>query len=327
MSYYKCKKCGYQQNYFRDIKKHINIKKNCIIDFSCLELNNDEILIMSVIPYVNNKQDIDLSLIKNYKNTYKNKDLLFNDLSEIDKNKIKNCKYCNKSFTLIKDLKKHIIIECFENQMKNIADNNLNEINYINNYNIENTKIEGSKIENSTINNTTNNITNIIVNIENPLPFDDNWDITKISDNEKSHLMLSQLMYTHLLEEILKNNLNLNVIIDKNKEFGIVYKNDFKKYIKMEINEIISNSMEKLHNKLLDINNELKKNYFFDKNILDYKSKDIKNKYQCYINNEDTKKKVNEYITDIFDTKKDDSYELMKKILSNEITNNIENGY
>jgi hypothetical protein len=122
-------------------------------------------------------------------------------------------------------------------------------------------------------------------------------------------------MYTHLLNEILKNESNLNVIIDKDKDFGIVYKNDLDKYIKMEIKDIVNNSMEKLQNNLLSISDELKKNYFYDKYQLEYKDKDIKNKYDCYLNNNITNKTVNKYITDIFDNKKEKALNLMQNFL------------
>ena len=59
-------------------------------------------------------------------------------------------------------------------------------------------------------------------------------------------------MYTKLLEEILKNEINLNIIIDKNDNSGMVYKNDIDTYIKMKIKDIIDKTMEKLKNHLLN---------------------------------------------------------------------------
>ena len=247
-------------------------------------------------------------------------------MSNIEKHKIKECKYCSLSYNTIADLKKHIIIECFEKTMENNhkKETNIENLSVYNNSKVDNTNNDNSTTnnDNSTTNNdnstTNNNITNnITLNIQNPIPFDDNWDISKISDLEKSHLMLSQIMYTHLLKEILKNNINLNVIIDKDKDFGLVYKNDLEKYIKMEINDIIDNSMEKLQKNLLDISEELKKNIFFDKCILNYKDKDIKNKYQCYNNNKSIQKSVNNCVKDIFNDKKEDSYQIMKELLLN----------
>lgn len=307
MTYYKCRKCLYERKIFRDMKNHININKTCIKDLSCLNLSNDEILIMTLIPFINNQQNVNFNDIKNFKYTYINKDLLFDELYNIDKTKQKVCKFCNTCFTKIQDLKTHIIMECFEKDMDRKSNSkqkvqNIENINIYNNCNIEK-----------------NNITNIIINIEKPVPFNEDWDISQMSELDKSHLMLSQLMYTHLLKEILKNNNNLNVIIDQEKGFGVVYQDDFQKYIKMEIKEIISNSMDKLKKNLLDINNELKNNVFLDKYILDYKTKEINNKYNCYKNNEETQKKVNDCIADIFDKKKDDSLKIMSNITENNI--------
>ena len=329
MSLYECKKCDYKTKYFKDIIKHLNKKKTCIKNFICLELTNDEMLIMTLIPFVEKKQNVDFNKIKNYKYTYKNKNLLLEELSNIEKHKIKVCKYCEKNYNTIADLKKHIIIDCFEKTMEsnNKKETNIDNLSVYNNSKIENN--DNSKIENNdnSITNSNNITNNITLNIQNPIPFDDNWDISKISESEKSKLMLSQIMYTHLLKEILKNNINLNVIIDKNKDFGIVYKNDLEKYIKMEINEIVDNSMEKLHKNLLDISEELKKNIFFDKYMLEYKDKDIKNKYQCYNNNKKTQEQVNNCVKDIFDDNKEDSYQIMKELLLNEDVQVIHGGY
>jgi len=66
--------------------------------------------------------------------------------------------------------------------------------------------------------------------------------------------MVSQFMYTELLEEILKNNMNLNVIIDNENDSGIVYKNNIDKYIRMKLKDIVSNTMDKFNFHLNDIN-------------------------------------------------------------------------
>lgn len=320
MTYYKCRKCEYKTRFFRDIKNHINIQKTCITDFSCLDLTNDEILIMTLIPYINNKQNIIFDKFKRYKYMYINKNILLHDLYMIDKDKIKKCKYCNIHFSKIRELKEHIILDCFEKEMEknniDILPNNINieSLNSYNNSKIEN--IQGNVINN---NNITNN--NIVLNIDSstttPVPFDENWDISTLSEPVKCQLLYSKLMYTKLLNEILKNKCNLNVVIDKEKDFGIVYKNKFDKYIKMEISEIISNSMEKIHKNLLDINKELNSMGCYEDAFLDYKRKDINNKYQCYINNNDTKKNVDKCMSNIFNDKREESHKIMKEFLLN----------
>ena len=60
-------------------------------------------------------------------------------------------------------------------------------------------------------------------------------------------------MYTSLLEEILKNEINLNVIIDKDDDSSIVYKNNIDKYINIKSKYIVSNTMDKLNKHLMDL--------------------------------------------------------------------------
>lgn len=312
MSYYKCRKCGYEKNLFRDMKNHININKSCIKDFSCMDLSNDEIFIMTLMPYSNGVQNFDFEKIKNYNNTYKNKNILLELLFDIDKTKNKKCIYCNKDFSKIKELKHHIIMECFENEMCNKKN-----INVENNRNINiNTCNTINNINSGTINNINN--VNIILNINNtkPVPFDDNWTLSNLNNKDKANIMISKYMYSLLLTEILDNNNNLNVIIDKEKDFGIVYKNDLEKYIKMEIKQIISNSMEKLQKNLLLINNDLKDNGTYDENYLSTKDKDIKHKFNVFKYDFKTSEIVNKCMTDIFDKKKDLSKKVMKDFLS-----------
>ena len=85
----------------------------------------------------------------------------------------------------------------------------------------------------------------------------------------------------------------------------------------MKITDIVSDSMDKLHKNLLDINEDFKNNTFFDKYILEYKNKDINKKYDFYNTDENTKNIVNKFISDIFYSKNDDSIQIMKDFLSN----------
>ena len=89
---------------------HININKDCNKDLRTKELSNDEILIMTLIPYIKGNQNIDFEKIKYYSYTYINKNILLNILFDIDKQKIKVCKFCNTNFSNIQELKQHIFI-------------------------------------------------------------------------------------------------------------------------------------------------------------------------------------------------------------------------
>ena len=127
-------------------------------------------------------------------------------------------------------------------------------------------------------------------------------------------------MYTKLLEEILKNDINLNIIIDKNDDSGMVYKNDIDKYIKMKIKDIIDNSMEKLHKNLIDFNTSIFNENFYQKSFLNslIESKNlIESKHLDYKNNLEIQKNVINFISEIFEKKKENAFEISNKILNN----------
>jgi hypothetical protein len=56
--------------------------------------------------------------------------------------------------------------------------------------------------------NNTHVTNNIYIEIKNPIPFDEDWDISKIDEKTKTSLLFSKIMYTGLLDEILKNEIN-----------------------------------------------------------------------------------------------------------------------
>lgn len=321
MSYYKCINCDYSSSIFTDIKRHIIAKKSCLKN---LDENNgltkDQILILSLLPYdENNNQKINRNNIKNYKNIYINKRLLINLLSENDKNKKKICNFCSMSFNKIQELREHIILNCFEKQVLknelNDKDNIIssNTINNITNHNIIQQNITQQNITQQ--NNICYNTTNITFNIQNPISFDKNWDVSDINEfSKKCEILCSDIMYTSLLQKILENSNNLNVIIDKQKNIGFVYKNENEKYVEMNPNDIAENSMEKLHNNLIELNNNIHdKNCFFSSQIK-FNEERIKKKLIDYKELNDTKQKVNDYITEMFDKKKKESLDISKNI-------------
>jgi hypothetical protein len=87
----------------------------------------------------------------------------------------------------------------------------------------------------------------------------------------------------------------------------MVYKNEVDKYIQMKIKDIVEKSMEKLHNKLNEINGSMSENSIVYEDILKLSKEKINNKYTDYKNNKQTKKIVQDYITNIFDNKKQDA--------------------
>ena len=127
---------------------------------------------------------------------------LFDDLCIIQKDKLKCCKYCNKEFPKISDLKKHVLISCFLNEIDK-KNKPASEININGDYNLINNSINNNFITN-------NNNVNIYLNMKNPVPFDDKWNISEIDRLTKIGLIFSNFMYSELLERILENENNLN---------------------------------------------------------------------------------------------------------------------
>jgi hypothetical protein len=126
-------------------------------------------------------------------------------------------------------------------------------------------------------------------------------------------------MYTNLLTEILKNEINLNVIIEKDNDSGIVYKNDIDKYIKMKSEDIIDKTMLKLKEHLLTMNNESENHCL--KDFLIMSKKVIEKKYEDYIeNNDNLKDNVSNIIKNIYNTKKDDALEVSKTVLNDDLS-------
>ncbi len=325
---YCCKKCDYRTEFLFNLKKHINKKKVCSKNVDAYHYSDDQILVLTLLPYYENKHCVEEYEIQNLKESKvlsQNKNELFNLLDEIDKTKCKKCKFCDNEYARIFDLKKHVLIECF---LQNLNKNNEN----ISNNTIQTTNVNINNNSNNTTNNTNNNnntVNNVNIEIKTPIPFDNEWDISKIDKTIKQNLLMSNIMYTTLLTEILKNEINLNVIIDTETKSGIVYKNDIDKYIKMKLNDIIDDTMSKLRKHLIDINKESINTHVMPE-IIDFSRKIINKKLIDYEkNNNGISKDVVNYISTIYDSRKDEAIRMSNSIIVNEsgITNKIKGGF
>jgi len=91
----------------------------------------------------------------------------------------------------------------------------------------------------------------------------------------------------------------------------------------MNMKDIASESMKKLHENLLEINNDVKK-HTNKKNHEEYakecieKKKKINNKYTGYKDDYATRNYANESILNIYDEKKDESLEIFQNINGSE---------
>jgi len=195
--------------------------------------------------------------------------------------------------------------------------------NTMGNTNIQNNVLN---IENQT--NIENHTNNIIILNPSLQPFDNQWSTEHIDKYISQVILLSENKYTNLLGEILKNKENLNVILDKNSPYGLVYKNDNDMYVNMKVNEIIEQSMKKLYQQLnlfyanFASNDILKIN----KDIIEKEKKQIENKFNDYCNNKnDVKQIVENLLEDIYEKNKAEAVEIAEKMLTykNSIDNKI----
>lgn len=216
------------------------------------------------------------------------------------KNKEKSelkCIYCNKIYCNNYILTKHIKEYCKEVPQQIHA----------------NTIIENHTIINNAINTTINNNINIIIpSNQNLIPFDKDWTTEHINIYLKQVLLLADNKYTDLLSKILENKHNLNVIMNKNTNVGYVYDSD-NKYKNMEKNEIINLSMEKLHNEL----NKIKDEVINESSIkIKYNIEElsiIDDKYNSYINDKNIQKNVQNCITNLFENKSNDALKIFEE--------------
>ena len=304
---YLCKRCNFVCNNYNDIKRHINKKKMCPKkNLEAYGLSNDQLFILTLLPNNNNIDISEIEYLKNSTQLWNDRDKVINALYNIDKLKLKKCEYCNEEFSKVMDLKKHLLINCFYNHIEVKKEINNIIINSEGNNNLNQCILNN--------NNNNNNITqNIYVDMKPVVPFDEDWDLSNLDDNIKSRLLISKIMYTTLLEEILKNDKNLNVIIDNESKLGIVYKNEKEQYIGMKIKDIMQESMDKLKKHLLDINENSSK-IEFDPDIIRFGKSIILNKHNQYINNENIHNNVNNLLSSIFKKKKDKAVKRSKLI-------------
>ena len=235
-----------------------------------------------------------------------------NYISYIDHKNCTECHYCKKAFFRKYELKRHILKGCKMKYSNNISNINVkNEQTNINNK-IDNQQINNQQIGNQQINNQHINnqqINNISINLFNSpsiTPFDNEWDVTDIDVQKKILLFLADNKYSKTMEEILKNNKNLNILFDKNSDSGLIYKNDIDKFTNMKSDEIIISIIYKLYSHLNNFYDDIKNNDFI-LSELDIHKDAIEKKYNDFNDNKNNniKNYVKNILIDIFEKYKD----------------------
>ena len=216
--------------------------------------------------------------------------------------------------------------ECYYNDLE-IED--LNNQQFITTNKFEKCTIIQSQIINNTINNITNVTNNLTLNIENLIPFDEDWDLSQIAKHEKILILFSRIMYTTFLEKILENENNSNIILDGNNNCGLVYTNqdnNEKKYILMEWDNILKKSMDKLNKQLKDIYKDFE-NDLFNNYVADECKKNIDDKFNNFKSKKDIHNLVEKYVKDIYENNKDKSVKMLSVMNNSKKDNSTICGY
>ena len=305
MFYYQCKRCNYIAKQKIDMKRHLEKQKKCIIN------NNEE------------KDDFQLreeSLVKHFMDDELKSIIKKTKLNNSDKNSDKNkrieCHICNKVFHNKSNLNKH-----FKNNSCNLDKDN----NEDNNENTETTE-NNDKVVVQHINNiqnigVQNNVINI--NINSLRGFDEDWNISNITKDMREKLLLSDKKFTNTLENILKNDDNLNIIL-KDKMTGLVYKIKNNEYEAMSVKDIFEETMYKIYKHLREFFQEIITDNQNDirMNILENEIKEVDKKYNRYVKSLLISSDVNKCLSNIIDDKKTEAIKKFIKLTTDDDEDN-----
>ena len=155
--------------------------------------------------------------------------------------------------------------------------------------------------------------------INSPVSFDEEWDVSHLSNEEKTVLIISMYKYTKTLESLLKNKNNHNVIIDKGSNSGLVYKKN--NIETMSLNEICDKSVDKLYHHLNKFVDDVIKNNntCVEQDYIMHSKKVIRIKHGNYKYNKKDRVSVNNILVENFDNIKNETLEKFNEINQNKI--------
>ncbi len=292
--YFECKRCLYKTIYKGDIKKHLAKQKKC-------QNNNDFELDMT------EEEILKWSLTKKNENGY------------IVENKSLTCEWCQKTFSRRDKLSEHQKKICNEKNKLDFLKSIMNQ-QVLNNVTIDNSVNNSNNVINNTTNNTTNNITNHInVNFNILRGVEESWDLSKINYDRMFCLLNSDHKFTNTLNEILKNESNMNVIVCDN-EYAVVFKKTNNRFEIEDKVSILDSSMKKLYLHLKHMINDFvtSSNKPEDLNgvkptiLVKNEEISIDEKYKEYIDSEETQKQVHDMIHEIYEKHRKETIETHK---------------
>lgn len=257
MPEYNCNRC---RNYTADRKthmyNHLCKETKCLIHINCLNMSHDQHIKFSLINSSDMRKNNNVYYNENNINCEKTTIEFINELKNIYTTKRTKCNHCNVQFNKNKELEKHLF-SCVR-IVKDNNNTNINQTPVTTATNATNTPITNIHSASTTI---INNNVNGNVNINNQsiiqnniviVPFDKDW-ITEHIDNEtKMYLFLKKFnnRYTDTLDAIMENDINKNILIDKDFDSGIVYNNN--NLERMKIKDIVNECVNKLQKHLVE---------------------------------------------------------------------------
>ena len=352
MSYYQCKRCSHTCKQKIEMIRHLERINKCKRDILSCNYSDQDIYDKSLIKikYISiknnlinkNNETINNNTVSN--NTVSNTNINQNNDNIINKNNLNNY-LTNDDMTNLTILNKIKLL--YYNKQLNQSDNKIILNNYINQNNIPvflcnhclknfsrqyNLDRHKCKLKTNPIKNINYNIFHLHFNI---LPFEYEWDIKHITKYTKHAILLSNIMYSNLLNIILENEKNLNVLLEFETMSAIICSNnndnnDHNKFINIDLKNLIDKTMDKLHNHLNSIYNDSinEPEFIIIKDKFENQKKMIDYKYSNYKEDINVQNKVKKCIIDIYNIKKEDTLIYFNKILfqnSNSNSTNINN--
>lgn len=307
-SYFECQRCSYKCDQKINMIRHFDRKNLCVKKFDSYKYTDEELYEKSLNrTYINLDNNPNVcskctkifhnkdSLKKHMKNICKINETYNSDNSEINK---------PESINPVIKLNDSNNISAETKNISNIDSSTTNSSNNNNNNNSTATLTDSAN--NNTIDNSINNINITIVN-----SFDEAWSTSHIDAKTKVLLLLNQCKFTATLENILENEVNLNVLIDKKSENGIIYENNTMK--NTTVKDIVSRTMEKIYKHLTDFKMDAY-THNIDNGIIDSQIKLAGQKYGEFKRSKKVQDKVNTCIKDIYCKKQTNAYDNLNKV-------------
>jgi hypothetical protein len=340
MSYYQCKRCSHTCKQKIEMIRHLERINKCKRDVLSCNYSDQDIYDKSLIKikYISIKNNLITKNNDTINNSVNNTNI--NSINDNDNNNININKNNLNNYLTNEDITNLTILNKIKllnyNKHSNQSDNKIILNNFINqndtplflcNYCLKNFSRQYNldrhkcKLKINPFKHLNYNIFHLNFNI---LPFEYDWDIKHITKYTKHAILLSNIMYSNLLNIILENEKNLNVLLEFETMSAIICSNNnhnnhnnHNKFINIDLKYLIDKTMEKLHNHLNNIYNDSlnEPEFLIKKDRFENQKKMIDDKYLNYKEDVNVQNKVKKCIIDIYNIKKENTLIYFNKIL------------